>query len=143
MKQSSSHQLQEATVHAALDAGKPRVFLEYRGESGGPALAISLGPDLFRRLVEQHAGKDKARQWLEARVREVADLSPSTVEHYLNFVIKQQLCVFPEEYPDAERLEVLPLCQLANDLGTSFCASCVMCRDEFAEACTENARESA
>ncbi|MEY2340727.1 hypothetical protein AB4090_01270 [Acidithiobacillus sp. IBUN Pt1247-S3] len=142
MERSLLHRLEEATVHAALDAGKSRVFLEYRAESGGPALSISLGIDLFQRLAEQHAGNDKAKQWLEARVREVADLSPGTVEHYLNFVIKQQLCVFPEEYRDSERLEVLPLCLLSNDSRSSFCATCVMCRQNHAGPPSETERKA-
>ncbi len=119
--------LQEATVQATLPEENSRVFLEYRGESGGPALAISLGTDLFRHLIIHFSGKDKARQWLEARVGEVADLSVETVEHYLNFVIKQQVSAVPKEYSDSERLTVLPLCLLPSGSRTSFCASCSMC----------------
>ena len=126
-----SYELREATLDAVAETEQSHVFLEYRGESGGPALSISVGTGLFQRLVELHAGKDKARQWLQARVREVADLSPNTIEHYLNFVIKQQLCAFPEQYLSSERLEVLPLCVLPQGMRTGFCAHCAMSRDSL------------
>ncbi|WP_308388498.1 hypothetical protein [Acidithiobacillus sp. AMEEHan] len=126
-----SYELREATLDAVGKMLPSRVILEYRSESGGQALSISLGTDLFQRLVELHAGKDKARQWLQARLREVADLSPSTIEHYLNFVIKQQLCIFPEEYPSSERLEVMPLCVFPLGARTGFCAHCALSRDSL------------
>ncbi|MGE0047625.1 MAG: hypothetical protein AB7T01_01630 [Acidithiobacillus sp.] len=127
-----SYELREATLDAVAEAEQSHVFLEYRGESAGLALSLSLGTGLFQRLVELHAGKDKARLWLQARVREVADLSPSTIEHYLNFVIKQQLCAFPEQ------LYVFP-----QGMRTGFCVHCAMSRDSLINRPSEAERISA
>jgi hypothetical protein len=128
MNQDGAPQLREATMQAVITAG-PQVVMEYYEQHGGPALTIALNVEVLERLAEQQNGINRARQWLEARVREVADLSPETIEHYLNFVLRQQLDTFPEQLLETSRVQVLPWCALANgSRPIGLCATCAVSR---------------
>ena len=126
MNQNGAKKIHEATMRAVAVGGPP-VVMEYCDSHAGPALSIELDPVLLEGLAEQLNGMNRARQWIQARIREVVDLSPETIAHYLNFVLRQQLETFPEPMLEVKPVQVLPWCALANDAARpQLCATCAL-----------------
>ncbi|MCE5388439.1 MAG: hypothetical protein K0041_07665 [Acidithiobacillus sp.] len=83
---------QLASSPLPLGAGKSPTHIAAKITVGEDcSLTVQIPIEIFHLLCAWRGNSYKAAAWLQARIMEVASLSPEAVTHYLNLMIRQQL----------------------------------------------------